>query len=234
MSNSLALVGGVLAVAMAASVPAAATTTTLDFEGAICGAGGNQVCGPGSAIGPSYGSTAQVQVSYFGVNGTNITNGAFFWNTGYGDISNVAFSGSPVLRLILSPVSNFEVRLISFDAGCYFFRTDCQNLNWSLTSLSPSSSDPVDGLVINSGTATPASSAADNVLVNSAWSATALVFDIGPHMFNGAIDNFVFESRAIGEGSGPGVVPEPASWAMLIAGFGLIGATMRRRRALTA
>jgi hypothetical protein len=29
---------------------------------------------------------------------------------------------------------------------------------------------------------------------------------------------------------GPGPVPEPASWAMLIAGFGLVGATMRRRR----
>jgi hypothetical protein len=28
-----------------------------------------------------------------------------------------------------------------------------------------------------------------------------------------------------------GRVPEPASWAMLIAGFGLVGATMRRRRA---
>jgi hypothetical protein len=31
----------------------------------------------------------------------------------------------------------------------------------------------------------------------------------------------------------PGV-PEPASWAMLIAGFGLVGATLRRRRALFA
>jgi hypothetical protein len=28
-------------------------------------------------------------------------------------------------------------------------------------------------------------------------------------------------------------VPEPANWAMLIAGFGLVGATMRRRRAAT-
>lgn len=28
-----------------------------------------------------------------------------------------------------------------------------------------------------------------------------------------------------------GQVPEPASWATLIAGFGLVGATMRRRRA---
>jgi PEP-CTERM motif len=30
----------------------------------------------------------------------------------------------------------------------------------------------------------------------------------------------------------PAVVPEPASWAMLIAGFGLSGAVMRRRRGL--
>jgi hypothetical protein len=29
-----------------------------------------------------------------------------------------------------------------------------------------------------------------------------------------------------------GFVPEPASWAMLIAGFGLVGATMRRRRGI--
>jgi hypothetical protein len=31
-----------------------------------------------------------------------------------------------------------------------------------------------------------------------------------------------------------GEVPEPASWAMLIAGFGLVGATQRRRRASVA
>jgi PEP-CTERM motif len=31
-----------------------------------------------------------------------------------------------------------------------------------------------------------------------------------------------------------GAVPEPASWAMLITGFGLVGATARRRRAVTA
>jgi hypothetical protein len=33
---------------------------------------------------------------------------------------------------------------------------------------------------------------------------------------------------------GTGVIPEPASWAMLIAGFGLTGAAMRRRRAAVA
>lgn len=31
-----------------------------------------------------------------------------------------------------------------------------------------------------------------------------------------------------------GVVPEPASWALMIAGFGLVGATVRRRHVMTA
>ena len=34
--------------------------------------------------------------------------------------------------------------------------------------------------------------------------------------------------------TGAAVVPEPASWAMLIAGFGLVGAAARRRRAVAA
>lgn len=33
-----------------------------------------------------------------------------------------------------------------------------------------------------------------------------------------------------GGGSNPGVIPEPASWAMMIMGFGLVGAAARRRR----
>jgi hypothetical protein len=36
-----------------------------------------------------------------------------------------------------------------------------------------------------------------------------------------------FISAAVG-------VPEPASWAMLIAGFGLVGGTMRRQRKVAA
>jgi hypothetical protein len=49
---------------------------------------------------------------------------------------------------------------------------------------------------------------------------------------NGGSISRVFFSYELGT-LGP-AVPEPASWAMLIAGFGLIGAAMRRRRAVAA
>jgi len=51
------------------------------------------------------------------------------------------------------------------------------------------------------------------------------VDDITGVKFLSTRDAFEFDDIAISTS-----VPEPASWAMLIAGFGLIGATMRRRR----
>ena len=47
--------------------------------------------------------------------------------------------------------------------------------------------------------------------------------------FGGVANQIVFDDITFGS-SVPGGVPEPASWAMLIAGFGLTGAAMRRRR----
>lgn len=56
-------------------------------------------------------------------------------------------------------------------------------------------------------------------------------------IFNGAVDHIAF-----GFNGGPSVnfdfavagVPEPASWALMIGGFGLVGAVARRRRAVAA
>ncbi len=42
-----------------------------------------------------------------------------------------------------------------------------------------------------------------------------------------------FDAKSIGGPTPPGV-PEPATWAMMIAGFGLAGAALRRRRAIAA
>jgi hypothetical protein len=48
------------------------------------------------------------------------------------------------------------------------------------------------------------------------------------------ITHTIFGSGTPGSVQVPGAVPEPASWAMMIGGFGFVGATMRRRRTALA
>ncbi len=206
------------------AVPASAVVTTLTFDGNICGAGGTGVCGNGSQIGASHGSTAEVAVSYLASGNSGSQPFASFWTTGYGDVSNVIYANiaSSTLAVAFAPTSGFEVRLLGFTTGCFLGRQDCLSLPFSVSSVAFT---PIFG------TAAPTGATADVISVNSAWSSSAISLAIGPNMFNGALDNIVFESRAIVTG---GVVPEPESWAMLIAGFGLIGAVARRRRTLLA
>ena len=49
----------------------------------------------------------------------------------------------------------------------------------------------------------------------------------------GGFDAMALDALAFGGPIG-GVIPEPATWAMMILGFGLVGATARRRRAAVA
>ena len=46
----------------------------------------------------------------------------------------------------------------------------------------------------------------------------------------GALELRANELKFVADGGMAGAVPEPASWAMMIAGFGLVGASARRRR----
>ena len=45
----------------------------------------------------------------------------------------------------------------------------------------------------------------------------------------GLNNSSAYEKLVFVANDGPGGVPEPATWAMLIAGFGMVGATLRRR-----
>jgi hypothetical protein len=58
---------------------------------------------------------------------------------------------------------------------------------------------------------------ADNIFINF----TGLNFTVSPSVLALQVN-------------GAGGVPEPAAWALMIAGFGLAGATLRRRRAIGA
>ncbi len=65
----------------------------------------------------------------------------------------------------------------------------------------------------------------------SATSAGAHVLTIGQTSVDpAAFRGFQFVSAAIDPGGPGGAVPEPTTWALLIAGFGLAGASLRRQR----
>lgn len=66
---------------------------------------------------------------------------------------------------------------------------------------------------------------------SSATFVTKLGDDLTPEQV-AAVEQSI--ASAISEGAAIASVPEPGSWAMMIAGFGLIGATMRRRNAALA
>jgi hypothetical protein len=60
--------------------------------------------------------------------------------------------------------------------------------------------------------------------IGVSFTGTAFSIDFGGTANQSGFDNITFGSAT------PGGVPEPASWAMMIGGLGLVGGAMRRRR----
>jgi len=68
------------------------------------------------------------------------------------------------------------------------------------------------------------------------WSAIGVGFNGIAHSvdFGGAANFIAFDNITLGAATpGNGAVPEPASWALMLGGFGLVGGAMRNRRRST-
>ena len=77
-------------------------------------------------------------------------------------------------------------------------------------------------------------------LANASAGALTVIFDVNFMQTNANFNSVQLTKNLIGfignevEPPQGGVIPEPATWAMMIAGFGLVGGAMRRRRVARA
>ncbi|WP_235890511.1 PEPxxWA-CTERM sorting domain-containing protein [Sandaracinobacter neustonicus] len=71
-------------------------------------------------------------------------------------------------------------------------------------------------------------------VVSSGWYDVSFVFNTGYHPSKDVVIDQVYIMSSKDGGTVIPGVPEPATWAMLIAGFGLVGAAARRRRPIVA
>jgi hypothetical protein len=223
MKTYALLPAAILIAASAAAAPVSAATTTLTFDGNICGVAGNQVCTSGSQIGQNYGDSAQANVSYRSINtSTNATDEAFLklWTSGYGDLNNVVWGGQNAAgyrsEITLTPKAGFEIALLGFDAACYQNRASCRTLNYKVSSGST---------VIDAASVSTNSPGHRSVALIGDYVRGPIVLSWGPDGYDVGLDNIAFDVRAVAG------VPEPASWAMMLGGLGLMGAAARRRTA---
>lgn len=212
---------------LVAATAASAVTTTLDFAGNICGVAGNLACADGSQIGQGYGDSAIVDVSYRSIaTATNTVYEPFLkhWGPNYGDLANVVYGGADGVNyaseIRFTPVAGYEVALIGLDAACYLNRASCRTVSYQVGS--------VGGTPIVSGSTPLPVGGHAAIAGSSAYFTDGIVLRWGPDAYDAGFDNIAFDVRAVGA-AGP--VPEPSTWLMMIAGFGLAGAALRRRPA---
>ncbi len=134
---------------------------------------------------------------------------AYTWDAG-----SPNSNGTPNLILGFSPVD--EITITKVGGGVFTLISADLAVSW-YSVVSPNTIT-VNGSVFG----------IDSTLTTYAFNTTGTSFTISGLASNDGYwvgDNFTFSGTA---------VPEPASWAMLIAGFGLTGAAMRRRRTALA
>lgn len=211
---------------LAAAGTASAATTTLDFAGAICGVAGNQACGNSSQIGQNYGDGTGIDVSYRSIIAN--TGGTYepflkYWQANYGDLTGVIWGGAEsvnyISEIVLTPLAGYEVSLSGFDFATYVGRSATGV--FSITS--------VGGNVIYNGALATNYPLHNSLSVMSAYFTDGIVLRWGPDGYDVGLDNISFDVRATA-----GAVPEPESWALMIAGFALVGGAARRRRSVVS
>ena len=217
LKNFVAISAALTTLALGASAQAGSQTYTLTFDGAICG---GAVCADGDSIDPLYGSVPGVSVVVYSsdVNNIGSTNHLYFWSGGYSDLTNVAYGdygGTPGFAII-TLIPNSTVTINSFDLGAWPNVDRQSQVIWY----------SAEGQFGGPGPITVSGTTASHFTPNlSSTFGVAVLF--GPDGYNVGVDNITYTITT---------VPEPGSWALMLVGFGGLGAALRasRRKAVVA
>jgi hypothetical protein len=193
----------------------AQAATILRIEGAgTCTFSGNHCF-----MNQSYGDTATVDVTYEWISSNGALLGAAHNSgTNFGDLGNVLVAGNfrdgTLGQLTLKARDGYELRLIDFDFAGYF------NFAPSL----PLKVMDLQGNELIAGVFSTGTGSSHSSLVANTDFRRGIVIRWGPDSSVGGIDNIRYDTRSLTT-----AVPEPASWALMISGLGLVGGIARRR-----
>ncbi|MDP3279705.1 MAG: PEPxxWA-CTERM sorting domain-containing protein [Nitrosomonas sp.] len=210
---------------------AQATILTFDLDpgvpnyGDIPGSYGDNVNAASDAVG-SYlvgnGYTPNVTTDYrtWQISTDTVAfNNLDFWATGYGDLTNVAFSvtsSNHFAEITLVPEPGWAIRLNSFDVGGYYLADHPS----SQVRILDGTSNTI--LIDYSPVTILGTGGTHSTFTPGLTHEGPLSIRFGYNDWNVGIDNINFDQVA--------VVPEPETYAMLLAGLGLVGFMARRRK----
>ena len=216
----------VIAAAMCASVfsgPAIAATALFDFEGLTSTSIGSSHPGAlTSLVLTSSGLTATINrpSSTFDVVDTTTFRDAF--PSSFGTRSLDPFSAETSNTPFIIDFST-SVNSVSFDAGDFGDDSD-------IVTLALYSGFGATGAIVGSASFSYEASAFPTI---ATLQATGISTALSARIQGGSTDfpNSLYYDNLSVEFTPEGAVPEPATWAMMIGGVGMVGGMMRRRRA---
>lgn len=195
------------------------------------------VYGPGSCAGGCVNDGDEISEGFGGVPDVSVQNlrladgyvpvdgGLNYWPDSFSG-SSAAYVEDPsqttrgAVALFVNNLGGGYITLISADFGGW--PDAAVDIGWELFTIAGTIST-------GSVTTNPTALTTVNFNVTAGYNQPiALIF--GPDAYNGGVQNIVFRFDSTLPTSG--AVPEPGAWALLIAGFGLAGASLRRRRCL--
>lgn len=171
------------------------------------------------------GFTPNVLLSYYG--GTPAA-GITRWTTDYGDLDNVLENeddGDTLLGLTMTADTGVQAFLYGFDLAGY------SHADYILPGLSIYDGDTLlfsQANVLVQGDGEGPQHTTFSFVTPYTGSNLRVLLDLTG--LGGNSDNIGVDNVRFGQGlAATPAVPEPATWAMMIAGFGLVGGAMRRR-----